>query len=81
MSTSVSLEEIIDLLEEATLSLPSSIAADTDLRSLSNLDSIGFVSFVGLVSSLIGVELIASDFQGCNTPRDLHAVVVRKAAQ
>jgi acyl carrier protein len=76
----ISIEEVVEILEEATLSLPASITPDTELRRIKGLDSMGMVSFLGMIQDYVGVAFQAGDFKGCRTPRDLLRVMRGGAA-
>ena len=81
MTRAVDVDEIVELIEEATLSLPGSLAPDTDLAGVKGLDSMGLVSFLGLVRDVIGVEIAPKELVRCRTPRDVHAVIAQAAAR
>jgi acyl carrier protein len=75
MSASIEIDEVVEILEEATLSLPASIGPDTQLQELKGLDSMGMVSFVAMIQDYTGKELAVADFLECRTPRDLLRVI------
>jgi acyl carrier protein len=70
---------VIELLEEATQSVPGAIEPDTDLPATTLWDSLSQVEFVTTVASLTGIELGAEDLEGVATPEQLVAAIERKA--
>ena len=58
---------VTELLEEATMSDPGTIAPDASLPDVEGWDSMGMVMFISLVTERYGVELSAHDIRECTT--------------
>lgn len=69
---------VMQILEEATQSLPGTVERDCDLRTLDGWDSMGMVMFMGLLDERAGVELTVHELRACETPRSLARKVAEK---
>ena len=78
MAQTLTEKEILAFLEEATQSLPGSLAAATDLRALEGWDSMGMVMFMGLVHEKGGTELSVHDLRECESASALAQLVAAR---
>jgi acyl carrier protein len=79
MQPTLSIDDVIAFLEEATQSLPGTLRGPTRLLDLSGWDSMGMVMFMGLVRDKCGVELSVYDLRECATVAELAGAVERRA--
>ena len=69
------LTRVIELLEEATQSVPGTIDARTEMAATSVWDSLSKVEFITLVMAVTGIELAADDLENAGTPAELTDVI------
>ncbi|MBJ01934.1 MAG: hypothetical protein CMK00_03590 [Planctomycetes bacterium] len=81
MTSSITIEQTVSMLEEATLSNPGAVSSDSSLAQLDGWDSMGMVVFMGLVKEQLGVELVVHDLRGCATPAAVRELVEKVAGQ
>ena len=81
MTSSITIEQTVSMLEEATLSNPGAVSSDSSLAQLDGWDSMGMVVFMVLVKEQLGVELVVHDLRGCATPVAVRELVEKVAGQ
>jgi acyl carrier protein len=81
MVAGMTLAKVIELVEEASQSLPGTVHEHTELGTDGVWDSLSMVMFMGLVEEEIGIELTAEDMESSLTPRDLTDAIARRTGR
>jgi acyl carrier protein len=71
MGGSATVQQVAELLEEATQAIAGTIAPECDLRTLDGWDSMGMVMFMGLLNERMHVELTVHELRASATPLEL----------